>query len=187
LKVILFNISSRDAIDHFRKTAIQGISRHQVASLLSFAPTMIPSNQDRIRLWGTKPSPRNISAWRQVSSGDLALYCRKRKIVALAVIAGIERNHKVARHVWGEQPDGSTWELLYFLSEVIETEIVLSTFNQAIGYARFYYPRGLLVVNQARLLALSQETGDLKSSLLRLGKRKLVQGPDQEREPSPDG
>lgn len=185
MKVILFNISSRDAIDNFSKTVIQGILRHQIASLLSFAPTMIPSKQDRIRLWGTKTGPRNISLWRRVSSGDLALYCRKSKIVALAVIAGIERNRRVARHLWGEQPDGSTWELLYFLSEVIETQIDLSVFNQAIGYARFYVPRGLLIVDQARLLALSQETGDLKSLLLRLGKRKLAQGPDQEREPSP--
>ena len=149
---------------------MQGKPFSEVSHLLSKDTLSHLKDRREVRLWGSEPTPRNLPHWQRISSGDLALFYKEKRYVALARIAGIERNPIVSRKVWGELPNGSTWELLYVLGEVVTTDIPLSVFNQAFGYERIFIPLGFTVMDESRLEDFSRRTpgSDLKEKIIQL-------------------
>lgn len=169
-KIVIFNVGSREANEHFNQTVLKSIPLGEVLALASADTKNRLTGLDEIQLWGSEATPRNIPRWEQVSRGDLVLFYKEKKFVALASIVATDRNERIARQVWGELPSGTTWELLYLLHDVVPTNIALPVFNQAFQYVSSYIPYGFTVMDEVRVNEFSQRYPgvDLRAKILQL-------------------
>jgi hypothetical protein len=58
-----------------------------------------------------------------MNSGDVALFSREGRIFSAGVVVKKIHNAALARHLWGEDEEGETWEYMYFLKEMRSTEL----------------------------------------------------------------
>jgi len=87
------------------------------------------------QIWGVEPKlGGNIKKWEKIASGDLAYFARKKKFVASGTVTLRMHNRELSLRLWGEGEAHSTWEYLYFLSDVQSMDAPLADFNVAMGY-----------------------------------------------------
>jgi hypothetical protein len=114
---------------------------------------------DAIATWGVKAGKENINvtAWGRIAPGDIVLFSGDRRIFAMGEI--VEKAHapSLAAALWGTDPDdNSSWEYVYFIDNVEETDIHVSEFSEIAGYENNYNIQGFRVLNDtksARFLA----------------------------------
>src|SRR5437868_472581 len=77
--------------------------------------------------WGAVPGEKNTPRWQQVRTGDwmLCVYNSTYRFVA-EVIAKYD-NPNFAREVWGTDPRGRTWNLMYFLTKPQPVSVPVSS------------------------------------------------------------
>lgn len=78
------------------------------------------------------------------------------------------RNPDFARHLWREDENGKTWELIYFLINETEINVNTSDMNKYLGYGGKYFPRGFMGVDQEKANHLLSVYGDLLSLINRI-------------------
>ncbi len=67
--------------------------------------------------WGAVPGTQNIPRWTQMKPGDWALCVYNATYRFAAQIVAKFDNADFAREVWGTDPEGRTWNLMYFLTK----------------------------------------------------------------------
>lgn len=75
----------------------------------------------------------NISRWDSINPGDIVLFSGKKKMFAMGTIVTKFQNAQLAKRLWGKDSKGQTWEYMYTLSDVRDTDISYTDFNKAIG------------------------------------------------------
>lgn len=103
-----------------------------------------------IRVWGITPSPQKIKQWNKIQRGDVTLFSANKQIFASATITHKIHNLELAKHLWGETEDGGSWEYIYFLDEIKNQFISLSTFNRLLNYEEGNLIQGFRVLNQEK-------------------------------------
>lgn len=170
MNLVLFDITSELARQHFEKTVQLGTTISEIAK---FEPTTKTFSGkmlgDRVRVWGLEPTQKNNNGWNRLNGGDLALFFDGKKFRSMARIFGKTRNESLGRALWGSGENGKTWELICFVEKPTEVNIETSSFAAGFGYNSAFKPLGFMIVDANRVddfLAKSPDD-DLASAILR--------------------
>lgn len=106
----------------------------------------------KVPMWGVTPGVTggNQSKWEKVELGALVLFSADNKIYGCGVVAAKFHNKALAKHLWGVDPNGATWEWMYALAEVRSLDISYRDFNRAVGYKLNYVIQGFNVLDEAK-------------------------------------
>jgi len=125
---------------HFKDTIENGKPVSEVAGFLSGeekARVQRISRDGVVKYWGSIPGEGNKRNFEKLTEGDELLCYRSGKYIALAKVAFKTTNRDLAKYSWGETEVGSTWELVYFFSEVrlieVDSEIINKEFDYSDG------------------------------------------------------
>lgn len=124
---------------HFRDTIEIGKPFNEVANFLSGkyrAKLQRITKDGVVRFWGSTPGEANKRNFQKLTEGDELLCYRSGNYIALCKIAFTTINREFAKYAWGETETGTTWELIYFLSEVGTFKIDSSIINKEFGFAK---------------------------------------------------
>lgn len=132
-------------------------------------------------VWGAVPGSGNNRTWTAMEQGDYILVYRSGKIIAAAEVAIKVHNPQMAEYFWGKNTDGKTWELIYFLANLIEVDVSESSLNRYLGYNESYFPRGFMSIDQEKTNKLLVKYGDLLSLLEKLQKGEKLEKVDIDR------
>ena len=72
------------------------------------------------------------------------------KVRASGVVATVFHAPQLARHLWGVDADGDTWEYMYSLDEVRDLDIPYGEFNRVVGYAENNVIQGFTVLDEGK-------------------------------------
>jgi hypothetical protein len=86
-------------------------------------------------MWGLVPGSNdgNRTKWEKINPGDIVAFTGKKRVFATARVVSKFRNSELAAALWGHDDNGATWEYMYTLSDVDETDIPYSKLNELIG------------------------------------------------------
>jgi hypothetical protein len=101
-------------------------------------------------MWGVTPGARDVNAhkWGRINEGDVALFASDKRVRASGVVSTVFRSADLARHLWGVDTDGDTWEYMYSLDEVRDLDIPYREFNRVVGYAENNVIQGFTVLDE---------------------------------------
>ena len=106
----------------------------------------------KIPMWGVTPGVTggNQSKWEKVELGALVLFSADNKIYGCGVVAAKFHNKALAKHLWGVDSNGATWEWMYALAEVRSLDISYRDFNKSVGYKLNYVIQGFNVLDETK-------------------------------------
>lgn len=119
-------------------------------------------------VWGAVSGPGNDRTWQTMERGDYVIVYRNKRIIGVAEVAYKIRNPGLARYFWREDEAGKTWELIYFLTNFVETDVEQRKLNEYLGYKPDFTFRGYGAIEQTKTDALLAGYGDLVSVLKKL-------------------
>ena len=120
MKILLQPCANPDAQRHFEDTIRSPVSLDRLARHLSADELnrLRPhARNDGIITWGLTPATddSSVGMWERLSSGDLVAFFADREVFFVGRVCEKVRNRQLALALWDTQPDGQTWELVYFL------------------------------------------------------------------------
>lgn len=164
-KIILQPAGNQAATLHYQDTIARPVLISSVAHLLSKEElsdlNQIYSSGSAL-IWGATPGGNNETKWQRITTGDVTLFAKKGTIFSSAVVTYKLHAPKLAAHLWGTNPNGQTWEYVFFLDELQPLNIPYLAFNRAIGYADNFVIQGFTVLSADRSQPIF-ETFDLQS------------------------
>jgi len=100
-------------------------------------------------MWGVVPGQNdvNVGKWNRVSVGDVVLFAADKKIRSSAVVASKFTSERLAKHLWGLNPDGVAWKYMYSLDEIRPLDISYEEFNEVVGYKSNNVIQGFTVMD----------------------------------------
>lgn len=89
--------------------------------------------------WGAVPGPQNTPRWKSIKPGDWMLCVFGNRYRYVAQVVAAYDNEGFANDIWGRDPDGRTWSLMYFLTRPTEISVPVSSLSEYlnIGYMGF--------------------------------------------------
>jgi 5-methylcytosine-specific restriction enzyme A len=120
-QIFVFTASNKEARKHLTASIANPISRNLVFS--SFPAKSInkleniEKQEGGFFAWGALPTKKNRSTWDKLKEGDWVLCVYEKKYRYVARVKAKFDNSQLARKVWGENEEESTWQLMYFLSK----------------------------------------------------------------------
>lgn len=168
-KIILQPAGDGDAREHFIDTIEHPVSLDRIKPYVSQEiytklKNLYPNSF--VPVWGVTPGHKEVNKrkWERVESGDIALFSRDKVIFASATVAFTTHNKKLALNLWQTNPEGETWEYIYFLDEITNQYIPYEHFNRAVGYKENNIIQGFNVLDSEKSLKVAQLL-DLKSEI----------------------
>lgn len=131
-------------------------------------------------VWGAVSGPGNDRTWQTMERGDYVIVYRSKHIIGVAEVAYKVRNADLARYFWREDSAGKTWELVYFLTNFVETDVEQRKFNEYLGYKIDHFFRGFGAIDQSKTDKLLGSYGDLASVLKKLESGEKVESVNPE-------
>lgn len=165
--VILQPAGNGDAKQHYIDTIINPVELSRMARYLEdeqverlkelYPDQLIPT-------WGVTPGKTNgnIKKWNRIQTGDITLFSGNGGIFASAVSTYKLHNKELALELWGTDPNGQTWEYVYFLDEVKQQRIKYIDLNRVVGYEENYTIRGFSILDEEKSIRICEEF-DLQS------------------------
>src|SRR3989344_6874223 len=111
-------------------------------------------------VWGAVSGPGNDRTWQTMERGDYVIVYRSKRIIGVAEVAYKVHNADLARYFWRVDETGKTWELVYFLTNFVETDVEQLKLNEYLGYKPHHFFRGFGAIDQAKTDALLGSYGD---------------------------
>lgn len=151
-KVILQPAGGPDARRHYEDTIAKNVP---LAALVKFVRPQELNDLKKIYgkdggpVWGVVAGI-NRTKWMRIEPGDIVLFTGQKRIYSKGNITYRLHSPKLARHLWGQDQDGKTWEYIYFLKEISSADIPYEKLNQHAGYSPDYYVPGFSVLDQSR-------------------------------------
>lgn len=121
---------------HFRDTIENGKPFEEISKFLSPEDKVKTSKyitDGVIRYWGSIPGENNKRNFEKLSENDELLCYRSGEYIALAKIAFKTINRNLAVYSWGETETHTTWELVYFLKDVVLFQANATALNAYFG------------------------------------------------------
>lgn len=150
--VILQPCSHQLALEHFEHTIASKVPIREIQNYVH------PEEWEKLRtlyptgtcaVWGVEPkSGVNVSKWKRVNPGDVAFFYVRGKFIANGIVTSTTHNRRLAAHLWGEAGNRSTWEYIYFLSDIKSMATPVREFNRVIGYKLTKPVQGFSVLNE---------------------------------------
>jgi len=103
-------------------------------------------------MWGVVPGQKdvNVGKWNRITVGDVVLFAADKKIRSSAVVASKFTSERLAKHLWGLNPDGVTWKYMYSLDEIRPLDISYEEFNEIVGYKSNNVIQGFTVMDEEK-------------------------------------
>lgn len=160
--VILQPAGNGFATKHYVDTIENPVFVEKISQFISqevFEKLRILFPEGKVAVWGVTPGKKNVNKnkWSLVKSGDVVLFARNSQIFASATVAFKVHNKDLALYLWQTNPQGETWEYIYFLDEVKDQQIPYTKFNQIADYASNFVIQGFNVLDElksAKILTL---------------------------------
>lgn len=125
-QIFIFTAGNQEARAHLNDSIRNPI-------LLSSALELFPEkNHERINqiaaseglyAWGAIPGIQNTPRWTQMKPGDWAICVYDNHYHYFAQVVEKYDNEQFARAIWGDDPSGRTWSLMYFLTKPEEINV----------------------------------------------------------------
>src|SRR6185295_19768128 len=90
---------------------------------------------DAVPCWGSVAGPNNLKSWRKMRPGHRALlYLGDGHFPLLLKVAAKARSKALAKHLWGDDGNGETWELMFFFDAAESIDLDIRQARSALGY-----------------------------------------------------
>ena len=147
---------------HFANTVDRPVQLASIAQFLDEDTSRTPRKlypQGTARVWGVTPAKNgaNKKHWETIQSGDVVLFTGKKRAFGVSNVTLKIHNPKLAEHLWERQRDNQTWEYIYFLSGLVETDVPYVQLNKAAKKNRQF--RGFEVLNDAQSASICELPG----------------------------
>jgi hypothetical protein len=160
-EAFVFTAANREAREHRERTidspvAVAEVRLHAARA----ADAMEERGLDEARCWGALPTMGNLRSWQRMRPGHWGLLYAGEKRFPLMLRVGLKARYRgLARHLWGEDPEGLTWELMYFFDQVRQVDLGLAEVREIFGYDRKWRPQGLQYPGAEQQSALLEKYG----------------------------
>lgn len=124
-----------------------------------------------VHIWGTVPGDRNTSRWEKLKAGDKILAYSQDKFVFYGTVFAKTRNIDVANEIWGNNKEGKTWELIYFIKDLKPVNIDRKDFVDIFDYEPNFKPHGFGNINKDKLELVLNKFGDIDSLINHLNEK----------------
>jgi putative restriction endonuclease len=128
----------KNAQVHYEDTIRNLVSIDSCADVLSEAITnelnaIFP--EGKCAFWGLVPGSNdsNRTKWEKIQPGDVVVFTGKKRVFATGIVKSKFQNAALATRLWGIDDNSATWEYMYALSDIAETDIPYSKFNELLG------------------------------------------------------
>ncbi|MEV6448355.1 hypothetical protein [Amycolatopsis sp. NPDC051716] len=144
--------SDREVARHFRDTIDTRVRLADHADLIepeTFDALTAIHPEGLAQLWGATPglSGRNVSRWRKLLPGDGVFFYGEKQIYMAGHIALTFHNPDLAVRLWGRDPNGLTWELIYALVNLRDITLPIGEVRTALGWNDKAFIQGFTVVD----------------------------------------
>ncbi len=176
----LFRItaSNAEAYQHYIDTIEKGFSIDSIKHFLSEKQieTLTGIYGDGpIRAWGSTPGQGNIRTWEKMENGDPILIYRKGYFEYYAFVTFKLHYPDLAKHLWGTNLEGETWEYVYFLDKLQDISVPVKIYNELLGYEDNFNPYGFTATDAGKLKTLTEQFGSVEGFLNYLSEGKWVE------------
>ena len=176
----LFRItaSGDEAYQHYIDTIEKGFSIDSIKHFLDSKQINALKyiyGENLIRAWGAKAGLMNTKTWEKMQIGDPVLIYRKGNFEYYAFVTFKLHYPDLAKHLWGVDSTGQTWEYIYFLNNLVEISVPANIFNEMIGYDSNFHPYGFSTTEEQKINNLKKQYGSIESFLNYLSEGKWVE------------
>lgn len=124
---------------NFNSTMRNGISLSDIQPFLKEEEfedlsQIYKNKNEKVHVWGIRTGTSNKREWNKIKRGDVALFYGDWHFFASASVTYKVRNPELARNLWKEVETGITWEYIYFLDEIKNQSIHISTVGKLLEY-----------------------------------------------------
>ncbi len=173
MNVILQPAGNKGGREHYVDTVANLVP---LTTIVPLAPLEIRESinstylQGAAAMWGVTAGKKNVnvSKWEKISPGDMALFAQDKFLRSAAVVTHKFHSRELASMLWGELPDGDTWEYVYLLKDVRQVNIPDERFNQIAGYAPNARRQGFTVMKpevSAKVIEYFGLYGDVQAEI----------------------
>jgi hypothetical protein len=181
-KLFRITASNDEAYQHYIDTIERGFPLDSIKHFLDQKQIDALKNiygDKLIRAWGATPGKGNIKTWEAMSVGDPVLIYRKGNFEYYAFVTFKLHYPDLAKHLWGANVEGATWEYVYFLDNLVEISVPVKIYNEILGYNEAFHPYGFSATDSDKLKHLEKQFGSVEAFL-----NYLIQGKWIEKETS---
>jgi hypothetical protein len=114
-----------------------------------------------IRAWGATPGKGNSLTWKKLEIGDPILIYRKGHFEYYASVTFKLHYQDLAKHLWGVNVKGQTWEYMYFLGGLTELSVPVNIYNQLLGFSPDFKPYGFSATDPKKLELIKNKYGSI--------------------------
>ena len=129
-RLITLPVGNDVAYAHYLDTLVNGVPINELNDNLQ---SLYPSGT--VYLWGQTDGVKNTNLRRfsVIKPNDVAIFTRKGKIIAKAIVLKTTINKEMSETLWGTL-DGKPWKNLIYFTKLDELDINIKDFNLAVGY-----------------------------------------------------
>src|SRR2546426_8917165 len=154
-RVLLQPAGGPEAVRHYTHTIRNGTPLTEIKRFLK--PEELTELQglysDGIaRIWGLTPghANRNATKWQRLEHGDVVLFAGGGQLFASAFLRHKTHNRELAIALWGSDPEGSTWEYVYFVSVPRSRRIPYVKLADVLGFSRDFVVLGVMLLSEVQ-------------------------------------
>lgn len=176
----LFRItaSNSKAYQHYVDTIERGFPLDYIKHFLSdkqYEALQAIYGDRPIRAWGSVPGKSNIPVWEKMELGDPILIYREGNFEYFAFVTFKVHYSDLAKHLWGVDKEGQTWEYIYFIDKLTEISVPVRIYNQLIGYKEGAHPYGFATTEKEKVRKLEEKYGSISGFLNYLSEGKWIE------------
>jgi len=166
MNIFVFTAGIQAAQDHLKDTVENAIDPEIIQKYLTandFESLKKKCNNE-FYCWGAVPGISNVRNWDKIYEGDKILSYWGKSYHHLATIIFKTRNYDLAKELWGSDPEGKTWEYIYFFKKPQKFTKPLPAEDSAEYLQRSYM--GFAKIRDDKTKRIQDEFGSLESFLL---------------------
>ena len=172
MKVWIVAAAGPEPTEHLKRTIENPVSYEEISQNITD-----PNDAEKIKqnlgegpyyLWGAVPGKNNENNWENMKIGDICIFYVKGQIFKYwGKVQYKLRDKKLAKFLWGEDKEGKTWELIYFIDYPREIKMPLKEFNIKHCYKLNFIPQGFSSINEESIKRIEAKYGSYMNFLKR--------------------
>ncbi|WP_225616683.1 HNH endonuclease [Variovorax sp. 38R] len=164
-QLYIFTAGDADAREHLNDSIRNPqpsslLDSHLTAERADYLRSLLPDSQG-FYAWGAVPGERNIPMWNQMQDGDIVLTVFDNRYRYVSSVIAKIHNADLARAIWGQTPEGKTWEYMYILTQPRAVDVHVTS-KPVIDYLNNGY-RGFSRIGDERLAKIRGTYGNLEN------------------------
>ncbi|MEQ8314873.1 MAG: AAA family ATPase [Gammaproteobacteria bacterium] len=135
-QIFVFTAGNSAARSHLDDSIINSVSRELVYEHFQkslHSELSVIEQEHGFYAWGAVPGKQNTGRWERLKVSDWVLCVFDSTYKYLARIVSKYDNPECARAIWGNDPSGKTWQLMYFLTKPREIDVPLTALSSLLS------------------------------------------------------